>query len=577
VAISDIINSDNGKTQVIYGIENSVAYGIKFMQNAKEKMDLFGDKNGPSIIIKYEEYKCNYKKARKRGVKIRFVTEITKENIQYCKEVRKIVNEFRHFDGFKGGIAVSESEFMGTTILKEEQLLNLVIHSKQKEVIEQQQYIFNTIWEKAIPYEQRVREIDKGIEEPEFLNTIRETQEIQNLVYQIIDSAKEDIKTILTPSSSFSNEIASKIYKKISSSNNKIKSEIIIPSYSNEFTWNSNIFNNFSSLNNIQIKYLQEKLLQTKISIIIIDKKYFLVVGLNDDTFNNISDTIGLALYSNNHQLVLTYIAIFNALWQQVDLYNKINQIYKSLLARDKAQQEFINITAHELRNPLQPIIGLIGVLHSSGNKETENHNEMLNVIARNAKKLQRLSEDILDVAKIENSYLKLKKEKFDLNELILSVIDDFKDEAVKENVKIKVLNQNKNAIDIIPSSLSPFIIFADRYRICQVITNLLINALKFTKDGTITISLWKKTCDKENTKNDTVFISVKDTGSGVDPKILPKIFTAFATKSNKGTGLGLFISKKIVEAHGGRIWAKNNNKESKKGSTFAFELPLNN
>ena len=116
--------------------------------------------------------------------------------------------------------------------------------------------------------------------------------------------------------------------------------------------------------------------------------------------------------------------------------------------------------------------------------------------------------------------------------------------------------------------------IFADRYRVCQVISNLLNNALQFTNGGRITISFHTEKTGDEDTRRDTVCISVKDTGSGIPLDIMPKIFTAFATKSNNGTGLGLYISKKIVEAHGGRIWAKNN---SKRGSTFAFELPLNN
>ncbi len=603
MTVPENINTNIEKTQVLYGTENSVSCGVKFMQNAKEKMDLFGDKNGPSIIIKYKEYKDNYIKARDRGAKIRFVTEITKDNIQYCKEVRKIVDEFRHFDGFRGGIAVSELEFMGTTVLKEEQRLTLVIQSKQKEVVEQQQYIFNTIWEKAIPYEQRIREIEQGIEEPEFLNTIREPREIQNLVHKIIDSSKEEIIAILTPpssSSSFSKDIVLKINEKISSpsTKNKIKSKILVPSSSSQSSsFNKSNDNNldivddddanssylFNPAENIQIKYLQKKLLQPTISILVIDKKYFLVVGLNDGegNFDDISDTIGLALYSNNSPLVLTYLAIFNALWHQVDLYNKISQIYKSLLAKDEAQQEVINIAAHELRNPLQPIIGFIKVLHSSGNPITENYNEMLNIIARNAIKLQRLSEDILDVTKLENDNFKIQKEEFDLNELILSVIHDFKHEAEKKNAKVKISNQNEKNIksktgSVSSSSANPVIIFADKYRICQVITNLLINAIQFTKDGEITISFWKKT-DKKNTKNDTVCISVNDTGTGISADMMPKIFTAFATKSNKGTGLGLYICKKIVEAHGGTIWVENNSNEGKKGSTFTFELPLNN
>jgi two-component system, OmpR family, sensor histidine kinase VicK len=550
-------NSGNEKTEVLYGIENSILCGIRFMENVKEKMDLFGDKNGPSIIIKYNEYKANYIKARQRGAKIRFVTEITKDNIHYCKDVRKIVDEFRHFDGFRGGIAVSESEFMGTTILKEEQLLTLVIHSEQKEVVEQQQYIFNTIWEKAIPYEQRIKEIEGDIE-PEFLNTIREPEEIQNLVYKIVDSANDEILTILSPS--FSKDITKKILAKTSS--NKINSQILIPN-SDKSNLDSKLLITSSLQDNLHIRYLQQKL-QTGISILVIDKKYFLGVGLKDNA-KDISDVIGLAIYSNNHALVSTYISIFNTLWQQVDLYDAINQIYQSLLARDKAQQEFINITAHELRNPLQPIIGLIGVL-SSKHTNTENYNEMLNVIARNAKKLQRISEDILDVAKIENDHLKLNKEEFNLTELILSIIDDFKDESINQKTKIMLeLQQNNN------SKLKEVRIKADRVRICQVISNLVGNALKFTKNGTITISCMK---DSTHSNDNDIYVSVKDTGTGISPEVLTIIFDAFVTKSDNGTGLGLHISKKIVEAHGGIIWAENN-KDDAKGATFVFRLPL--
>jgi two-component system, OmpR family, sensor histidine kinase VicK len=115
-----------------------------------------------------------------------------------------------------------------------------------------------------------------------------------------------------------------------------------------------------------------------------------------------------------------------------------------------------------------------------------------------------------------------------------------------------------------------------------QVISNLLNNALQFSKDGIITISFLLKKTDKkkENTKKATVCISTKDTGKGISPDFMPKIFTAFATKSNKGTGLGLYISNKIVESYDCRIWAENNNKkgeEEEKGSTFVFELPLIN
>jgi signal transduction histidine kinase len=187
----------------------------------------------------------------------------------------------------------------------------------------------------------------------------------------------------------------------------------------------------------------------------------------------------------------------------------------------------------------------------------------MLNVIGRNAKKLQRLSEDILDVAKIENDSLKLNKGVFDLNEFILSIIGDFAEESRKENTKI-VINQNINRDNL----KERVFVKADKNRIGQVISNLLSNALKFTKNGTIDISIIKNAIH-----DNAICVIIKDTGTGISSEILPKIFTKFVTQSNKGTGLGLYISKKIVEAHEGKIWAENNFND--KGATFGFSLPL--
>jgi two-component system, OmpR family, sensor histidine kinase VicK len=98
------------KTELLYGVENTIDRGLRFMQNARKNMDLFGEKNGPSIIIEFPDIcKNNYIAAKNRGVKIRFITEITEDNIHYCKELMNIVTEFRHLDGLVGGIAVTES------------------------------------------------------------------------------------------------------------------------------------------------------------------------------------------------------------------------------------------------------------------------------------------------------------------------------------------------------------------------------------------------------------------------------------------------------------------------------------
>jgi signal transduction histidine kinase len=234
----------------------------------------------------------------------------------------------------------------------------------------------------------------------------------------------------------------------------------------------------------------------------------------------------------------------------------KSNEELKKL---DRLKDEFISVASHELRTPIQPILGLSEVLHDKI-KDTKQI-ELIDAIIRNAKRLQRLTEDILDVSKIESQTLKLNKERFNLSELISTIVEEYKNEIGKDNGNIKLVNS------IIKDTV---IIEADRHRISQVISNLIDNAIKFTKKGTITISIEKK--------DDWAIVSIKDTGTGIEPEIMPKLFSKFASKSYQGTGLGLFICKSIVEAHGGKIWAENNNNAAdgkKGGATFSFTLSI--
>jgi signal transduction histidine kinase len=236
---------------------------------------------------------------------------------------------------------------------------------------------------------------------------------------------------------------------------------------------------------------------------------------------------------------------------------------YERLKESDKMKDEFINVAAHELRTPIQPILSLTEVLRSKI-KDIQQQ-ELLDVIIRNAKRSQQLTNDILDVTKIESHSLNLKKEPFNINDIITNVIDDI----MTNRDPLKGSQKKDN--DVMKISYQPRHIFveADKARITQVISNLLSNAVKFTeeKGGNIHISI-------ENIDSQ-VLISVKDSGNGIDPEILPKLFSKFTSKSYQGTGLGLFISKSIVEAHGGKIWAINNTHG--KGATFTFSIPLNN
>jgi signal transduction histidine kinase len=231
---------------------------------------------------------------------------------------------------------------------------------------------------------------------------------------------------------------------------------------------------------------------------------------------------------------------------QQLALTNEQLKIH------DKMQKEFINIASHEMRTPTQAILGFSELLE----QHPRNRNEIVQAIQRNAARLHRLTNDILDVTRIESNTLKLNKEEFNLNDVIINCLNDV---TIAKNMN------NRKHVELLYEP-KDILVEGDKARVSQVIANLLSNAIKFTKEGNISII--------SNKDDGNVTIKVKDTGTGVDSNIFPRLFTKFATKSDTGTGLGLFISKSIVEAHGGRIWAENNSDGI--GATFSFSLPIN-
>jgi two-component system sensor histidine kinase VicK len=545
------------KTELLYGVEAAVGRGVQFMKNVKIGMDLFGEKNGPSIIMEFDVYKNNYVDVLKRGGKIRFITEITKENLHYCLELRKIVTELRHLEGLVGGIAVSESEYMSTTTLRKKELLAQVFYSNAHEVVEQGQYIFDTFWQKAIPMEDRVREIEEGIK-PEFIETIRDPNRVQNIAFDLVRSCKEEILTIFSTSNAFFRQQRAGGIALLNdvATHGEVNIRILVPydrrisEFISSLNANHNSIEKKSRTKKINVRYL-EPVLNTKMSILIVDRKSSLAVELKDDTKDNIQQAIGLSSYSNSKSTVLSYVSIFETLWKQTEMYQQLK-------AHDKMQKEFVDIAAHELRTPIQPILGLSEVVRSKLKVEDKELIQLLDVIKRNAQRLQRLTEDILDVSRIESQTLKMHKEKVNIGDRLLYVIGDTKKE-IPDPYKLKIF---------LTEPVGSYYVEADMGRLTQVVSNLLSNAVKFTdKGGEISVHV-----EKDDT-NQQIIVSVKDNGQGIDPEIFPRLFSKFTSKSHVGTGLGLFISKKIIEAHGGRIWAQNNS--GGKGSTFSFTLPM--
>ena len=333
-------------------------------------------------------------------------------------------------------------------------------------------------------------------------------------------------------------------------------------------------------MGNIDIRYIEESS-GTKATILVVDRKTSLVMELKDDSKTTFFEAIGLSTYSNSRPGVLSYVSIFESLWRQAELYEQVKEANmqlelanEQLKVHDKMQKEFINVAAHELRTPIQPILSTVGIIRSrKGNIKGQELANSLDMIARSAERLKRLSSDILDITQIESHSLKLNKEQFNVIDVISNTVRQFNNQITKDNINIKLMFESTNNEDVI-------IVDADRQRITQVVSNLLNNAIKFTKKegGVISIEVQKKD-EEEDDIQKAVVITVRDTGQGIDPEIFPKLFTKFATKSFQGTGLGLFISINIVEAHGGKIWAENNINANgvKKGSVFYFTLPITN
>jgi signal transduction histidine kinase len=271
--------------------------------------------------------------------------------------------------------------------------------------------------------------------------------------------------------------------------------------------------------------------------------------------------------------------SIKNYIKKQNELKKEIEKANQELKYKDKLKDEFINVAAHELKTPIQPILGLCEILRD---RETniEKDEEILDIVIRNSRRLKKLAEDILNVAKIESGSFLLKKEKFYLEQMITETLKDFEQKILesKKNIKLSYESHDNN---------NEIIIEADRNRLSQITSNLLNNAFNFTDDGNITLIVERKNGNNIN-NNDEILISIKDTGIGIDPEILPRLFEKFATNSSMtgGTGLGLFICKSIIEMHDGNIWAINNNNNNNnnslnddgrnvRGSTFTFSIPI--
>jgi two-component system sensor histidine kinase VicK len=532
------------RTEVLYGFEKTTEAIMSFLDSAEVSMNICADYTWPSVAMGVEAFKKGLYDLKARSVQSRFLTDITKDNIEYCKELMQI-SELRHLDGVKGNFAVSEKGYIASATLQEASLLQQVIYSNVRAILDQQQYVFETLWNKALPAEQRLREIEEGIE-AEVFETITNHEVVSQILVDLAKSVKKEALFFLPNDKAMVRIDKLGIVDYLIKASQKSDTTIVrlVCPLSNE---NAEVTSKIAR-NAPRIQILNGN--NYTYGIYVVDNQKALRVELKVPSADTFSEAIGFAVYSNRSNTVSFFKSVFELLWNE-------RMLNEQLKLHDKMQKEFINIASHEMKTPTQAILGMSGLLQYYPEKK----DELIEIIRRNAKRLQTLTNDILDVTRIESQTFQLEKERFNIYELLSDVIKDYTERIKSDNKNIELLYEQQNIN-------CPILVEGDKGRINQVLSNLLNNALKFTDEGQIVVD-----AHESNNKKD-IIVSIIDTGSGINKDIFTKLFSKFATKSSQGTGLGLFISKSIIEAHGGKIWAKNN---KDRGSTFMFTLPITN
>ena len=534
---------DSEKTEVLNGFKKTTEAIMKFLNNSEVSMNICADHTWPSVAMGVEVFRKGLYDLKARNVQSRYITDITKDNIEYCKELMQI-SELRHLNEIKGNFALSEKAYTASATLQEASLLLQVIYSNVRAILDQQRYVFETLWNKAIPAEQRLREIEEGIE-AEVFETITDHEVASRILVDLAKSVKKEALFFLP-----NDKALVRIDKlgvidyliKASQKDDTTAIRVVCP-LSNE---NSEVTSKIAE-NAPHIKIQNGN--NYKYGIYIVDNEKAFRAELKVPSADTFSEAIGFAVYSNRPSTVSFFRSVFELLWNE-------RFLNEQLKLHDKMQKEFINIASHEMKTPTQAILGTSGLLQYYPEKK----DELIEVIRRNAKRLQTLTSDILDVTRIESQNFQLEIERFNIYELLSEIISDYTERIKSDNKNVKLIYDQKDTNRHI-------LVEADKGRITQVLSNILNNALKFTNEGQIIVDA------HENNDKKELIVSITDTGSGINRDIFTKLFSKFATKSSQGTGLGLYISKSIIEAHGGRIWAENN--KEKMGATFIFTLPI--
>ncbi|HJU78546.1 MAG TPA: ATP-binding protein [Nitrososphaeraceae archaeon] len=497
------------------------------------------------------------KQRRGEGEGIRWIMRIEKDSVKLVKKFLKLGVNIRHVKNLAPiNFAVSKNGLVATIEeMKGGDMIQNLLTSNEKSYIQHFTSMFEQLWKEGVDARYRIKDIEEkvGIAEIEI---IRNPVDSITRGWNMVRSARKEIDVLFSSSNALKRQITMGALSllKNASEKQKVKIRMLLPlSDKSEVL----IEQTKSNVPKIDIRTISANL-ETKISILVVDSKQCLILELKDDKQNTSYEAVGLSTYSMSPTIISSYLAVFESFWRQAELFKKMKEV--ELLEKD-----FVNIAAHELRNPIQPIIGFSELLYSK--IDNHEHRRLLDEVILNARRLERLSRLMLDVTRIENNSLVLTKEVVDASEVMKDIIDSYNHKLEEKNTEI---NNGRSKLMIIQNGIKNINAAIDKVRITQVFCNILDNAISFSQEGKIHVMLKK---EKQNGQH-FLIISVQDIGPGIDPEIMSKLFTKFASKSDVGTGLGLFISKGIVEAHGGKIWAENN---LDRGATFSFSLPIDN
>ena len=647
----------------------------RISSKSKSPFDIFGDFRKLELIS--SEHKLlitsfpGFNRINKDEIKPRYILEVTKENIDYCKNLMKVL-DLRHLDNLQGNFLLYKNKYWflysannshpkgnKEKIDRNKNMDLLLGNNSTPEFVDQQQKFFDTIWDNSIPASVKVKELEnseKGLSNfdnilnsnfrdevfdprsnsniDDLKNTvriIRHKQQSEHLLLSSVYNASSEV--LLTTSSVKYLEHLCKIGLVASlrhAIGQKARIILLYSDYRNKEIFDKDILNLISDIKD-HVKL--ERITGTVGNVLIVDSSKILLLngeGKEEDDKDEVEASAELknsdicGVYSNNKSIVNNYGALFDTLLNekevlgyvakvkdQLEISNKeLIESNKKLKINSELQLEFINLAAHELRTPTQAIVGYIDMIENYPDDSSDNQN-YLKSIMRNANRLVRLVDDLLDVARIESRTMILAKEITNLEHLVNTIVQDFRvDLESKKRIEDnkndnnnrdddEVEHRKKKNLEIISTldldqvnNKTGFDVMIDRSKISQALSNIIGNSLNSIYrnkknsdiDSNYVSIIISKSMNHENKKRDDdripkenkkneILVTIKDTGKGIDSEILPRLFTKFATNRYSGTGLGLYITKAIIEAHGGRIWAENNQNE--RGATFRFTLPL--